>query len=167
MTIKTLIAKLSRGEGPKDLESYLEDFVPNTLLKSNTLQEAYGVSRKEMSELYKKAYDYYQEDRYDQSIVLFRFLVMLNPFVTKYWMGLGSSQQLLKQYEKALHSYAIWALLDGKNPAPHFQASECYAALANQVEGNKALKEALERTTNKPVYKQLREEVERCLQQQS
>ncbi|NGX53897.1 MAG: Chaperone protein SicA [Chlamydiae bacterium] len=166
MIIKELIAQLSRGEGPKDLESYLEDFVPNTLLKSHTLQQAYGVSKEEMGELYEKAYGYYQEDRYDQSIVLFRFLVMLNPFVTKYWMGLGGSQQLLKQYEKALHSYAIWSLLDGKNPMPHFQAYQCYTAEENRVEGNKALKAALELTANKSVYKQIREEVERCLQQQ-
>ena len=91
MKIKELIEQFSRGEGHENLEKYLEDFLPNTLLKSETLHKAFEISGEEMSELYQKAYHFYQEDRFDQSVILFRWLVILNPFIVKFWMGLGSS----------------------------------------------------------------------------
>lgn len=145
---------------PDSLETYLEDFIPNLLLKSETLQQAFGISTYEMEEIYNEAYQLYEEDDFVESAVGFRWLVLLNPFLYKYWIGMAASLQLLEKYEKALHAYAVSALLDCKNPYPHFHAFECYKQLANQQEADKALDLAYKRTIGNSEYRELQTEIE-------
>jgi type III secretion system low calcium response chaperone LcrH/SycD len=145
---------------PDNLETYLEDFVPNKLLKSGTLQDAFDLSDYELEEVYNESYLLYQEDRYLESSTGFRWLVLFNPYEPKYWMGLAASLQLLEKYEKALHAYALFALLESDNPYPHFHAYECYSALHNVEEGRKALVLAHRRAVKKSAYRDLQEEIE-------
>jgi type III secretion system low calcium response chaperone LcrH/SycD len=165
MKLKELIRRIAlnrREESPfpEDLETFLEDFIPNTLLKSETLQRAFDVSGYEMEEIYSETYTFYQEDNFLEASTGFRWLVLLNPFVEKYWMGLAASLQLLEKYEKALHAYAICALLESENPYPHFHAFECYVALKDKEEAEKALSLAFKRTIGKAAYRDLQEEIE-------
>ncbi len=165
MKLKELIQRISvqRKEDhpfPEDLDSYLEDFVPNVLLKSETLQEAFEVTGREMEELYKEGFDHYQTDRYTDSGTVFRWLVTLNPFMIKYWMGLAASQQLLNQDEKALHSYAVAAFLDPESPMPHYHAYECYESLNNKEDAKKALDLAYKRCLSNAEYEHMKPEIE-------
>jgi type III secretion system low calcium response chaperone LcrH/SycD len=165
MKLKELIARLSANRQedfpfPDNLEEYLEDFIPNTLLKSETLQKAFGVSNYEMEEIYKEAYDQYQDDCYLESATHFRWLVLLNPFVSKYWNGLAASLQLLAKHEKALHAYAMVALLEKDNPYPHFRAYECYEKMGNPEEGAKALELAYQRAKSEEKHRELQTEIE-------
>lgn len=166
MKLKELISRIASFSNeqfsfPKDLETYLEDFIPNTLLKSETLQKAFGVSNYEMEEIYYEAYSYYKDDNYLESSTAFRWLVLLNPLTSKYWMGLAASLQLLEKYEKSLHAYAIYTLLDHENPYPHFYAFECYTALNNKKEAKKALNSAYKLTKDKTTYIDLQKEIEK------
>jgi type III secretion system low calcium response chaperone LcrH/SycD len=168
MKLKELIRRIALNRHEEfpfadNLETFLEDFIPNTLLKSETLQKAFGVSNYEMEEIYSEAYRFYQEDNYLEASTGFRWLVLLNPFIAKYWTGLAASLQLLEKYEKALHAYAISALLESENPYPHFHAYECYEALNNKEEAEKALDLAYQRTIGKAAYSDLEEEIERSL----
>lgn len=164
MKLKELLRRIAMNRNeeypfPEDLEAYLDDFIPNTLLKSETLQRAFGVSSYEMEEIYSEAYRLYEEDVYLESSIAFRWLVLLNPYVAKYWKGLAASLQLLEKYEKALHGYAMAALLDADNPYPHFHAYECYDALNNTEDADKALDLAYQRTLSKEIYRDLQEEI--------
>ncbi len=144
-------------------EECVEDFVSNTLAKSETLQKAFEVSPYEMEEIYNEAYRYYQENHYVEASTAFRWLVLLNPFIGKYWRGLAASLQLLNKYEKALHAYAMTALLESDDPYPHFYAYECYKALKNKEEAARALQSAYAKT-NKPEFKKLKEEIGKLIQ---
>jgi type III secretion system low calcium response chaperone LcrH/SycD len=116
-----------------------------------------------MEEIYDESYRFYQEDLFLEACVGFRWLVLLNPFIEKYWMGLAASLQLLEKYEKALHAYAIAALLDSDSPYPHFHAFECYAALENGEEAKKALELSFKRTLGKAAHRNLHEEIKYVL----
>jgi type III secretion system low calcium response chaperone LcrH/SycD len=146
---------------PDNLESYLEDFVPNILLKSETLQYAFGVTTEEMEELYQEGYFFYNEDNFKESAIIFRWLVLLNPYRYPYWMGLAANDQLLGKFEKALHGYAVASLLDPQNPYPHYHAYECYAAMKNREEASKALELAYMRTRNQLEHSLLKNEIEK------
>ncbi len=162
MKLKSLLTRIAteHHQGlPEDLEAYLEEFVPNILMKSETLQRAFGVTNYEMEEIYCEAYRLYQEDIYLESSTAFRWLVLLNPFVAKYWKGLAASLQLMEKYEKALHAYAMAALLDSDNPYPHFHAFECYESMENDEDADKALDLAYHRTLGKESYRDLQEEI--------
>ena len=112
-----------------------------------------------MEELYSEAFRLYEEDNYLESCTAFRWLVLLNPFRMKYWMGLAASLQLFKKYEKALHAYAISTLLECENPYPHFHAYECFVALNNKDEAKKALESAYEHTVGKDAHRDLQEQI--------
>jgi type III secretion system low calcium response chaperone LcrH/SycD len=164
MRLKALIHRLAADRGVQgdvpDLGAYLDKFIQDVLMKSETLQKAFDVSNGEMEEVYGEAFCFYNEDDYLESSTAFRWLVLLNPFVAKYWAGLAASLQLMGKYEKALHAYAMEALLDSDNPYPHFHAYECYCGLHQLDEGNKALKLAYTRTLNKEAYQALKQEIE-------
>lgn len=165
LNLKQLIERiaLQRQEEfpfPDNLESYLEDFVPNVLCKSETLQQAFGVTSYEMEGIYHEAYEYYESGRYEDALISFRWLVLLNPFKVDYWMGMGANQQLLTHYEKALHHYAIATLLDSENPLPHYYAYACYCARIDEENAQKALALALELTADKPEHATLRKTIQ-------
>ncbi|MFZ0566327.1 MAG: tetratricopeptide repeat protein, partial [Chlamydiales bacterium] len=102
----------------------------------------------------------YQKDQHEESAISFRWLVILNPFEIKYWMGLAANQQLLDQFEKALHSYAIASLLDQANPLPHYHAYECYESLNHKEDAKKALDLAYERAKTDESYKEIKSKIE-------
>lgn len=148
MKLKTLLQRIAlqnKAVFPDDIESYVDTFIPNVLLKSETLQQAFGISDYEMEKLYEEAYVYYEADAYQDSLTVFRWLILFNTYETKYWMGFAANLQLLEQYEKALHAYAVSALLDSRSPDPHYHAYECYQQLDQKEEAEKALKLATQR----------------------
>ena len=147
--IRDLIQKVGqmRGEDypfPDDLEAYLDDFVPNKLLKSETLQEAFSITNSEMEEIYAEAYTHYDNGHFADAANAFRFLVLLDSFQPRFWMGLGASLQMLKRSDKALKAYAVVTLLDSKNPAPHLYASTIYKEMGETKEAQIALASAKE-----------------------
>ncbi len=165
MNLKTLLDRiaLQRKEEypfPDDIESYMEDFVPNVLMKSETLQHAFGISNFEMEKLYEEAYEYYESEAYKDSLTIFRWLILFNSYETKYWMGFAANLMLVGHYEKALHAYAITTILDSENPYPHFHAYECYTCLNNKEDAEKALKLASQRCAGKAAYNELKDEIE-------
>ena len=137
MKLKEVLERIAKTRGesnplPDDLEAYLDDFFPNQRLASDTLQAAFEISDVEMESIYREGYKHYQSQAYELAVEFFRSLVIFDPFALKYWLSLGATQQLLKQFEKALHSYAVAASLAHENPYPHFHAFECYQALGNK-----------------------------------
>jgi len=147
--IEEVIARVGKMRGednpfPDDLDAYLEDFIPNKLLKSETLKLAFDIPDDEMEELYAEAYTLYADDEFKAASNGFRFLIILDPYQPRFWMGLGACLQLLQRFEKALQAYAVVTLLDHTNPAPHLYAHDCYKAIGNEKEALIAIELAKE-----------------------
>ena len=102
-------------------------------------------SNDDLNVLYSLAYGLYQAGDYAQAKEIFHQLVLSKPFKKDYWMGLGASCQLEKNYMEALKAWSMVALLDDKDPTPHFHAAECYFSDANPEEAFKALSAAKDR----------------------
>lgn len=164
VNLKELIKKLANNQLQDfTFEQYLQDFIPNVLLKSDTLQQAYGIKDIEMEEMYRQAYELYQQDCFSDAVIIYQWLVILNPFVNKYWLGLAANRQMLKDYENALKAYAIILLIDDIDPYPHYYAYECYTAMGEPDEAHKALKLADERAALHTIYQPLRKQIRNLL----
>jgi type III secretion system low calcium response chaperone LcrH/SycD len=163
MRLEEVIEKLSRHDrvaNKKLMEGYLEDFIPNQLLKSENLQKAFGISDLEMESMYREGYMLYQKGDFVKSLAAFEAMVILDPLKKKFWLGFGASNQLLKKFDKALSAYAMAAILDTKDPYPHFHAYECYMGLKDEDEAKKALQNALEKSSS-PSFNLLQTEIMR------
>lgn len=84
---------------------------------------------KDIDKLYAVAYVYYKNGQYTNALPLLQLLTMVDPQVSKYWLGLGASQQMLKEYAEAFYSYTCAAMMDKDNPYPHLYAADCLFAM--------------------------------------
>ena len=91
---------------------------------------------------YAEAYALYQAGKYARASDLFRSLCTESPLEARFWFGLGSCMQESGEYQNALQAWAMAALLDPKNPYPHFHAAECSCSLNQMKDASMALKEA-------------------------
>ena len=110
--------------------------VKSLIEKNATLKQLNGVTNSELEAVYSLAFGYYQTGRYDEALKLFQFLVLFDHLNQKYWMGLGATQQVLKDYQAAVTSYGYCSFLNLENPKPQLHAAECYLALGDK--GNAA-----------------------------
>ena len=103
------------------------------IIKDNaTLKQLKGVTNAELEAVYSLAFGYYQTGKFNEALKLFQFLVLFDHLNKKYWMGLGSVQQVLKDFQGAIVSYGYSSFLDLKNPKPQFHAAECFLALGDK-----------------------------------
>ena len=162
MKLKEIFETIAIGENI-DLDNpmaSLDNFVAEKLLKNETLARTFKIKNSDMEELYSEAYTAYTADQYEKASLFFRWLAIFNPFETKYWMGWGASNQLLNNNEQALKAYAMAALLDTRDPYPHYHAYECYMSMNDGREALIALEDARVRALRQPLYSELRQEIE-------
>lgn len=109
--------------------------------------------------LYALAYDFYESGEYAKAGNYFHFLTTLSHKDKKHWIGLGASQQMLKEYEKAINSYAIAAVLDQTDPYPSFYAAECCFSMGDIERGMLALDCVDELSADESKFKGLRNQL--------
>jgi type III secretion system low calcium response chaperone LcrH/SycD len=93
--------------------------------------------------VYHFAYQFYLNGKYAEAIQFFRFLTLVDTCQRKHWMGLGAALQMQKEYEQAIHTYSVAAVLEAKEPYVHIYAADCFFALERIEEGMQALNSAL------------------------
>jgi type III secretion system low calcium response chaperone LcrH/SycD len=125
------------------------------MIKSTFQQEVMeilGISDDEISpvplelerQFYATAFGLYESEDYRGAAQLFTQLVLTDPYSEHYWRGLASSKHMAKEYQAALHAWSMVALLNEKDPMPHFHAAECCLSLDDKEDALKALDAALD-----------------------
>lgn len=157
MNLKQLLQRIALTQdaaydvsSPDGLERYARDFVDD-LCVSDTLQEAFKISNYEMELLYRDGYAYYQNGNDAEAAISFRYLVLINPWIKKYWVGLGACLQVRKKWQKAIEAYTAASLLDRTDPAPYYYASQC-AQLLGDVWKERTLLEQAYQKASAPSY---------------
>ena len=116
----------------------LTDLTMNFLNSAMTMKELRGMSDKEMEAIYASAYNMYNHGKFQQAEEIFQLLCQLDPYKVKYWMGLGASFHMSKEYSKALEAYSFAAMIDMKNPYPSFHAGDCLVQLKDYEHAEQA-----------------------------
>ena len=95
------------------------------LRAGGTLGDLMGVQDAELDAAYAMACFFYERDEYDTALRLFGLLLAANPFETRYLIGMGMTQQVLKNYDDAIGYYASALVFDFDDPLPGFHTAEC------------------------------------------
>lgn len=109
--------------------------------------------------LYSLAYHLYENGKYFDSKQVFRFLSLSDPFDRRYWMGLGASYQMLKDFKEALECYSVAAVQEPNDPYVHLHAADCLFATGDTQKGVKTLESAIiaaEKSDSIPLLTQLK-----------
>lgn len=105
------------------------------------------LSAEEEKKAYAAAFTLYEGQEYKKAGALFTRLVMTNPFFPFYWKGLAASKQMQRDYEAALHAWALFSLLDTGTEG-HLHAAECFIQIGDKEEAKKALQCACDTLTS-------------------
>lgn len=96
-----------------------------------------------LQDVYTQAVSEYELGRYDKAHDLFSQLSTALPAQPEVWKGLAACNQLQQSYPEALMAWSVAALLNDRDPLPHFHAAECLFAQGEKEEAQKALRVAL------------------------
>lgn len=139
----------------KELDNFVSDLQSKFEKYGTATQGVQTFDHVSQESVYAIAYAMYEKGKYEDSSSLFRILSFLDMESVKYWMGLGASQQMLKNYDEALKAYAFAAFLNEQDPYAHFHAAECFILQENIDQGLVALESAYKVAENKAEHKAL------------
>jgi len=139
----------------------VEDF----LISQKTLKELKGFTDEEMEALYTTAYNYYNHGKFEDAKFLFSTLCQFDPTKPKYWMGLGASRHMLKEYERAAVAYGMATLRDAEDPHPPFHAADCFIKMGDSKNAILALEAVLEIAGENKKHEKIRKQAESLLEE--
>lgn len=128
---------------PRELDLIIEGIkkeIPQTL------------SHETKESIYAYFYQCYEQGHYQDAVSGFRLLATVDMKNPRYWLSMAASHQMLKEYEEAITSYAMTALLSEKDPFPHLHAAECFFSLHQLPSALSALDEAEKLAKNQEKY---------------
>lgn len=102
----------------------------------------FSLSQEAQTALYSQAYHLYENGKYQEAKRFFHFLTIVNPYEKSFWIGLGASYQMLKDYARAIEFYSVAAVQDQNNPYVHLHAADCFFALGQMDQAFQALDSA-------------------------
>jgi len=132
------------------------DVLYQTCVEYKPLQDAFGLSQDLMEMMYAQAYQCYSNGQYEKANHIFRTLIFLNKFETKYYLGLAATYHSMKEFENAIYIYISWALLDIYNPLPFYHAADCSLKMDNKIGAFLFLNQVIRRCLDKKEYEQLK-----------
>ena len=137
-------------------QEQLQNVINDVMTGQKTIQEVKGLSDEQMEAIYSMGYNLYQNAKYEDATQVFTWLTMLNPFQSKYWMGLGGALQMSKDFDWALQTYAMAAVVgEPRYPTPHLHAGECYMSKGDLDEAVKGFKMAMDFSEGNDKYKKV------------
>jgi len=119
--------------------------VMEAMLAGASLKDLRGISDEQMSDLYRYAFDFYEQGRLDDAERFFHFLCIYDFYNAQYWMGLAAVYQLKQNHQKAIDLYAV-AFAQGKNDyRPMFYTGQCQMALGKPGKAKLCFQHVVER----------------------
>jgi tetratricopeptide (TPR) repeat protein len=94
----------------------------------HTLQENLEISDFVLYCFYLVGHQLFKEKHYDEASHIFLLLTTLNPFVKDYWMALGITEKIRRNFESSYAAFVMASIIDLRDPEPHFQMIECCLA---------------------------------------
>lgn len=115
----------------------------------------FRASEAQIEEFYNIAYNMYRSGNYKDAVPILHLLMMGRPSEYKYVFALAACYHMLKQYETAVSYYVLCAVLDPKNPTPHYHEADCWTHLQEPSGTYLALYTGIQKAAASPKYYKL------------
>lgn len=150
--IEKMGLKINSEEG-KEMDKASKTAITEAMLPKNAM----GLSDAMVEGLYSQAYRLYNTGKYKDASQLFRLLIMIDSTEAKFTMGLAACFHMMKEYESAVSTYALCALIDPDSPIPFYHSSDCYIQMKDLVSAIISLEMAVKRAAGKPEFQSLQD----------
>lgn len=104
------------------------------LVKGELLFQLVGMDFATLEQYYGTAKQFLSKGKTTEAQDAFFTLAMLNPLLSKYWMGLAMAEQMQGELEAAVEAYLMAELVEPSNPWIYYYAAKCYYGLGLKEE---------------------------------
>lgn len=153
--IKEIVSK--QGSLNQKQKEKLEEVLIKYFTEGGTLASHMGFDKASLEHLFRQAELYYNSGKYNEADKIFRLLMLWNGADLRYFIGVAACAQMNKDYKEAIIWYLAAVLVDPKSPYPWFYMSGCYEKLDEIPLTIDSLENAVQKSGNNPVYKELKE----------
>ncbi len=134
-----------------------DNFMKSMVVDGVTPKDAIGLDKGALENVYAQAYRLYNTGKYIEAAHLFRMLILMNSLEAKYTMGLAACLQMVKEYQNAAYTYAMYSALEPNDPMPFYYSSDCYIQMKDHLSAMLCLQMTIDKAGNKPEFSQLKE----------
>lgn len=135
----------------------IKELADRMIKQGMTPKDSMGLTNRFLESVYAQAYRLYNTGKYIEATHLFRFLILMDSTESKYVLGLAACFHMLKEYKNAIQTYTMCAILDPRNPIPHYHASDCYIQMKDFMSAMLCLDLAIKYAGEKPEYSKMKE----------
>ena len=107
------------------------------------IKDVVGLTDGDLEAVYGLAYQLYEQGQHEYAEKAFGVLCFSDHRSPRYWMGLGATRQVRKNYEGAVLAYSMVAECGSTDPLAPLHAAECYLALGLYDEAISGLRAAV------------------------
>jgi predicted Zn-dependent protease len=122
-----------------------------------TPKEAFKIDDHFLKLLYAYGYRLFQAGKFQESELIFLFLVKMDPQNVSYAKALAFAYKEQKHFNLMITAYLNWSLLERYNPIPSYYRAEALMELKEFEEAYLAYAEAALKGLSDPVYESLRQ----------
>ena len=124
-------------------DALLEEQLKLTYLAGGgTLKDMRQIPQVDMDTMYRVAYGHYTAKRYNISLVVFRYLSLLDHFNYSYLLGLGASLSGLMLFQESINVLDSAISINDVDPRGFICKAECLMSLKNLKGAKAVLQEA-------------------------
>jgi tetratricopeptide (TPR) repeat protein len=138
-----LLEKLSHAQ------QLLEEEIPQD--PNKTLQEKLALPEEILQAIYSFAIDLQKKERHKDAADVLKFLIVLNPLISDFWIALGFSQLCLNFTQEALKSFSLSLTNDPSNLRSYYFIAYTHRLLNDEASSLAITEEALALKDN-PTY---------------
>ena len=120
----------------------------NYLAKGGTVKALRNIDQAQLNTVYSVAYSRFNAGQYEDALMMFRHLCLLDHSQYAYFLGLGLAQFALSQFNLAAATLAHAAKLDSSQPEASLIMGKCFIELERWSLAESALSEALTRAAS-------------------
>lgn len=127
-----------------EVESYTSNLL-DAIQNGATLKDIHGLPDGTMDDVYRLAYEFYNQGKLNDAESLFRFLCIYDFYNAEYAIGLAAVYHSKKDYSKAIEFYALAYSLSKDDFRPIYYAGKCNLMLRHAVQAKKCFEIIIER----------------------
>ncbi|MFK0572373.1 hypothetical protein [Endozoicomonas sp.] len=115
------------------------------LAQGGTMKELRNIDQSQLDAIYQVAYGRFNSGLFNESLILFRHLCLLDHTHYGYFLGLGMVQFELQQFAQAAATLSHAEKLDAEDPRASVMMAKCFIELKKRPLVANALSEAISR----------------------
>lgn len=115
------------------------------LAKGGSMRELRGLDKSQLEAMYKVAHGRFSSALYEDALLIFRHLCLLDHSNYSYFLGLGATQSEMHLYAQAAATFAHAEKLDIDDPRASLAMGGCFIELKRMSLARQALNNAIKR----------------------